>query len=55
MVEGDVAKRVTIPVLGEQAGMLYLDSKLKVGSAVVVEGRALLDDKDRVAAKESTL
>ncbi len=55
VVEGDVAKRMTIPVLGEQSGVLFLDPKLQPGSAVVVEGRALLDDKDRVAAKESTL
>jgi len=55
VVENEVAKRLTIPVLGEQSGLLYLDPKLAAGAAVVVEGRALLDDKDRVAAKELTL
>ncbi len=55
VVEGDVAKRVTIPVLGEQSGLLFLDPKLVAGTLVVIEGRALLDDQDKVAAKESTL
>ncbi|MEO6953174.1 MAG: efflux RND transporter periplasmic adaptor subunit [Polyangia bacterium] len=55
VVDGDIAKRVTIPVLGEQAGTLFLDPKLAAGTRVVVEGRALLDDKDRVAAKEFKL
>jgi hypothetical protein len=31
---------------------VYLDPKLAAGSAVVVEGRALLDDGDQVTAKE---
>jgi hypothetical protein len=34
---------------------LFLDPKLKEGTPVVVEGRALLDDGDKVVAKESKL
>ena len=52
VVEADLAKRLTVGVLGEEAGTLYLDPKLAAGSLVVVEGRALLDDKDPVVAKE---
>lgn len=55
LVEDDFAKRVTFPVLGEQGGRLFLDPKLAAGTRVVVEGGALLDDKDRVTAKESSL
>ncbi len=55
IVDGEVAKRITVPVLGEQSGALYLDPKLPAGAAVVLEGRALLDDEDRVTARESTL
>lgn len=49
---GAIAKRVSARVLGEAAGVLYLDPALAPGSSVVVEGRALLDDGDAVAAKE---
>ncbi len=49
-----VAKRVTVPVLGEQDGRLYLEPKLPAGAQVVVEGRALLDEGDKVATKEVT-
>jgi membrane fusion protein (multidrug efflux system) len=55
IVEADVARRQTVPVLGEAGGALYLDPRLAAGAPVVVEGRALLDDGDRVAPKESTL
>jgi len=54
VVEGDVAKRVIFPILGEQGGLLYLDPKLEPGTPVVVEGRALLDNNDRVTAKEQS-
>jgi RND family efflux transporter MFP subunit len=55
VVDGDVAKRTIVPVLGDADGMLYVDPKLPAAARVVVEGRALLDDGDKVAAKESTL
>ncbi|HZS42535.1 MAG TPA: efflux RND transporter periplasmic adaptor subunit [Polyangia bacterium] len=51
-VEDGVARRRVVPILGERAGVLYLDSKLTPGTPIVIEGRALLDDGDRVAAKE---
>ncbi len=50
-----MAKRRVLPVLGEAGGTLYVDPKLAAGTPVVVEGRALLDDGDKVDAKESTL
>jgi RND family efflux transporter MFP subunit len=53
VVEGALAKSKTLPLLGEAAGLLYLDPRLPDGSLVVVEGRALLDDGDRVAAREA--
>jgi multidrug efflux pump subunit AcrA (membrane-fusion protein) len=55
VVRDGVARRVVVPMLGESGGTLYVDPKLPAGSAVVVEGRALLDDGDKVAARESTL
>lgn len=55
VVDGSVARRSTYGVLGELSGQLFVEPKLVPGTAVIVEGRALLDDKDQVAAKESTL
>jgi RND family efflux transporter MFP subunit len=52
VVDGDVAKQVVVPVLGEAGGTLYVDPKLAAGQPVVIEGRALLDDGDKVTAKE---
>jgi RND family efflux transporter MFP subunit len=51
-VEDGVARRKTLPIVGERGGALYLDPKL-AGTPVVVEGRALLDDGDRVTMKET--
>ncbi len=51
VVDGGIAKRKTFTVLGEDAGLVYLDAKLAAGSLVVVEGRALLEDQDQVTAK----
>jgi len=47
-----VARRVVVPVLGEEGGKLYVDPSLGAGAAVVVEGRALLSDGDRVSARD---
>jgi RND family efflux transporter MFP subunit len=55
IVSDGVAKRIVVPVLGEQAGTLYVAPTLAAGTPVVVEGRALLDDNDRVTAKELSL
>lgn len=54
-VHGDVARSEVYKVLGEAAGTLYVEPKLKADTPIVVEGRALLDDGDKVAAKELTL
>jgi membrane fusion protein (multidrug efflux system) len=54
LVEGDVARSRSVHVLGEVGGSVYLDPSLVPGSRVVVEGRALLEDGDRVAAKDKT-
>jgi membrane fusion protein, multidrug efflux system len=54
-VHGDVATSEVVTVLGEAGGSLFLAPTLKPGTPVVVEGRALLDDGDKVLAKESTL
>ncbi len=51
-VDGGVAHRQVVSVLGEAGGSLFVDPKLAAGSAIVVEGRALLDDGDQVTAKE---
>lgn len=53
VVKDDVARRVVAKILGEVEGRLYLDpGQLPPGSAVVVEGRALLDEGDRVLSRE---
>ena len=49
VVEGEIAKLHVIPIKGELAGKLYLDiGQLPVGSLIVTEGRALLNDGDKV-------
>jgi RND family efflux transporter MFP subunit len=53
-VVDSVAHEQTLPVLGEVGGQLYFEPRwLAAGSAVVLEGRAALSDKDRVAAQEA--
>ena len=54
-VQGDVAKSEVLEVFGEAGGSLFVEPKLTPGTPVVVEGRALLDDGDKVVVKESTL
>ncbi|MGZ3441754.1 MAG: efflux RND transporter periplasmic adaptor subunit, partial [Polyangia bacterium] len=54
-VQDGVAKSEILKVFGESGGSLFVDPKLKAGTPVVIEGRALLDDGDKVAAKESAL
>jgi membrane fusion protein, multidrug efflux system len=49
VVDGDVARLRTFPLLGEREGRLYLDPSLKPGTPVVLEGRALLQDGDKVS------
>lgn len=52
VVEGDVAHGRRSPILGESGGALYFAPQvLAPGVRVVTEGRELLSDGDRVAAK----
>ena len=53
VVDHDVAHTQTVPVLGEAGGSLFVGRVLPPESAVVTEGRALLEDGDRVDAKQS--
>jgi RND family efflux transporter MFP subunit len=53
VVEGDVAHTRTVAVQGEIGGSLFLATDLKPGSRVVTDGRALLEDGDRVSAKDN--
>lgn len=49
VVDGDTAHARTVPLLGEREGLLYLDRSLKPDTLVVLEGRALLQDGDKVS------
>lgn len=51
VVEGDVAVSKTLKVLGESGGSLFVETSVAAGSSVVSEGRALLTNGDKVAAK----
>lgn len=52
VVEGDVARQRRVPIVGESGGTLYFTPQtLAAGARVVTEGRELLSDGDRVAAK----
>jgi membrane fusion protein, multidrug efflux system len=55
VVEGDVAHARTVDVKGEIGGSLFVGTSLAAGTRLVIEGRALLDDGDRVSAKEESL
>ena len=53
IVKDGVASRRVVPVLGEAGGQLFIGrAELPKGTLVVTEGRALLEDGDRVAAEE---
>jgi RND family efflux transporter MFP subunit len=52
VVEQGVAHQLTVPVLGESGGSLFVAPTLAAGTAVVAEGRALLDDGDPVTFSE---
>jgi RND family efflux transporter MFP subunit len=53
VVDGDVAHTRTVLVRGEVGGTLFLAPDLAPGTRVVTEGRALLEDGDRVSVKEA--
>jgi membrane fusion protein (multidrug efflux system) len=46
-----VAHNVRAKLIGERAGVYYVEPTLAAGSYVATEGRGLLDDNDRVAGK----
>jgi RND family efflux transporter MFP subunit len=50
VVDGDVARRRTVDVVGESQGSLYLSPNLASGTVVVTEGRSNVRDGDRVRA-----
>lgn len=51
VVEGDVAKQVSVEVLGESGGSLFVKRTLAPGARVVTEGRSLLANNDRVVTR----
>jgi RND family efflux transporter MFP subunit len=51
VIEDGVAKKAVFEVMGERGGSLFVMPSLKPGSLVVTQGRSLLADKDKVAAK----
>jgi membrane fusion protein, multidrug efflux system len=53
VVDQGIAHSRTVAIDGEAGGSLFLDPSLAAGTPVVTEGRALLEDGDKVAAKES--
>ena len=52
VVDGGRAHSRTVSILGEVGDTLFLDASLEPGAAVVTEGRALLNDGDRVEGTE---
>ncbi|MBX3229860.1 MAG: efflux RND transporter periplasmic adaptor subunit [Labilithrix sp.] len=51
VVEDGVAKKTQVDVLGERASSLYVKPELGSGARVVTQGRSLLGNNDKVAAK----
>ena len=50
LVEGNTVHRATFHVIGEIGGELFVDTSLLPGSPVVLQGRELLEQSDRVTA-----
>jgi membrane fusion protein, multidrug efflux system len=53
IVEGDRVHPKTFDVKGEIGGSLFVSTALTPGTTIVLEGRELLEDGDRVAVSES--
>jgi len=51
VVDGSIAKTVTVEVLGERDGSLFVKPEIEPGVHVVTQGRSLLANNDRVTAK----
>jgi RND family efflux transporter MFP subunit len=54
LLDGEAVRKKVFAVAGERGASLFLEPQLAAGSRVVTEGRALLADGDRVAAKLET-
>jgi RND family efflux transporter MFP subunit len=52
VIDGEIARARTVKVLGEVGNNLFVDQSLAPGSKVVTEGRASLNDGDRIAPSE---
>src|SRR5262249_4584412 len=52
LVDHGVAHQRAVRVVGEREGRLYLEPDLAPGSLVVLDGRSLLADGDRVQSTE---
>jgi len=50
VVDGNIARKRSVHVLGEREGRLFVEATLGAGTRIVVQGRSLLNDKDRVSA-----
>lgn len=53
VVDGNVAKKVEVPLLGEHEGQLFVAPELAPETLVVTEGRAHLANGDHVLVKDS--
>jgi len=51
VLDGNIARKRSLKILGEREGALFVERALPDGAAVVTEGRALLADGDTVVAK----
>ena len=52
--DGAQARKESYAVLGERQGRLFVEPRLRAGTAVVTEGQAGLKDGDRIEAKVET-
>jgi len=53
IVEGNVAKKLEVPLLGEHEGQLFVSPELAADTLVVSEGRAHLSNGDHVMVKDA--
>lgn len=53
VVDGDVVRKKTFAIDGEQGSNLFVETALKAGTRVVTEGRATIADGNRVQPKET--
>jgi RND family efflux transporter MFP subunit len=51
VVEAGMAKKISVGVLGERGGSLFVEPDLKPGTLVVTQGRSRLANNDKVAEK----